>query len=393
MSSNKALIFIIACMYLVSCQKDKHLSISDCHYNFTDSSVAHPQNSVFSALVSKYKNQGYPGFVLCVYDSINGMWLGAAGKACLETGQDMSICNLQHSASVSKIYISTCILKLYEQGKLDINAPAKNYLPNDLPDISNINEASVKNLMNHSTGIYDFNNNPKLYADAINNPFAVKSWKDHLNRYVKGKPAVFPAGTSVQYSNTNYLLLGLIIEKVSGKSLGDAMNELLLNPYGLTETYYKSSAGYPNIPGIPNSYFEHNTGSLQNCTNMQLHFADISMGHEGIIASPRDYVLFLNKLLSGQILQPASLAAMETFNDVPNTTDKYGAGLFSFQTPSGTIIGHSGGGFGTMTFLFRILDKNRTVFFATNMGSIFTGNLSERFYKEVFYDIVAAADY
>ena len=99
----------------------------------------------------------------------------------------------------------------------------------------------------------------------------------------------------LQYSNTNYLLLGLIIENVTGKPLGDAMNEWIITPCHLTETYYKSSSGYPNIAGIPNSYFEHNTGSLQNCTAMQLHFANISMGHEGIIASPRDYVLFLDK--------------------------------------------------------------------------------------------------
>jgi len=393
MKRSKVFIFFIVSMLTVSCQKDDLHPISGCHYNFTDSSSSHPKNNVFTALVNKYKNEGYPSFVLCVYDSINGMWLGSAGKACLETGQPMSICNLQHSASVSKIYISTCILRLYEQGKLDINALARNYLPLGLPDISNINEVTVKNLLNHTSGIYDFNNNPELYVDAINNPFAVKSWEDHLNKYVKGKAAVFPAGTSVQYSNTNYLLLGLIIEKVTDMSLGDAMNELLIILYGLTETYYKSSPGYPNISGIPNSYYEHNDGLLQNCTDIQLHFADISMGHEGIIASPHDYVLFLNKLLSNQILQPSTLAIMEEFNSAPQTTDKYGLGLFSFQTPSGTIIGHSGGGFGTMTFLFRLPSKNRTVFFATNMGSIFKSSLSDKFYKEVFYDIIASTNY
>ena len=379
--------------FISTCIKDNHIGIANCNYNFVDSSSSHPKNSVFNALVHKYTKWGYPGFVLCVYDSINGLWIGSAGKSCIETNEPMEICNLHHSASVSKMYISTAILKLYEQGKLDINSLAKNYLPDNLPSIANLNEATVKNLLNHSSGIYDFNSNPKLYVDAINDPFNVKSWRDHLNKYVCGMDAVFPVGTSVEYSNTNFLLLGLVIEKVTGKSLGDAINELIIQPLGLNETYYKSSPGYPNIPGITNNYFEHYEGLIQNCTDIQLHFANTAMGHEGIIASPRDYVRFLNKLLGNKILQPNTLAIMEDFKVVPNTSTMYGLGLFSLDTPSGKVIGHSGGGFGTMTLLLQIPGKKRTVFFASNLGSIFKSELSDKFYNEVLNEIVENTNY
>lgn len=383
---------VVCCFLLTCCENDQLVEIKNCNYIFKDSSVIHPRNEIFNDLVNRFKNMGYPGFVLSMYDSVNGLWLGAAGQSCIETHEPMDICNLHHSASVSKIYISTAILRLYEQGRLDINALAINYLPPDLPDIANIDRTTVKNLLNHSSGIYDFNNNPKLYVNAINDTFSIKSWKDHL-KYVSGKEAVFPPGTSAEYSNTNYLLLGLIIEKVSGKSLGDAINELIIEPCGLNETFYKSSYGYPEVAGIPNSYFEHYKGIIQNCTRLQLHFANVSMGHEGIIASPADYIRFLDKLLGNKILQPETLAMMEDFIEVPGSKDKYGLGLFLFDTPSGKMIGHSGGGFGTMTLLFQLPDIKRTVFFATNLGSIFKSDLSEKFYNEVFYEIVEKTDY
>ncbi len=331
--------------------------------------------------------------MLCEYDSINGLWIGASGKSCIETNTPMTITTLHHSASVSKMYIATAILKLYERGELDINDLAKIYLPADIPEIANLGKATVKNLMNHTSGIFDFDDDPKIYADEINDLFCVKSWRDHLNNYVKGKKAVFPVGESTDYSNTNFTLLGLIIENVTQKPLGDAMDELIFKPCGLAETYYKSSPGYPNIPGIPNSYFEHYEGSVQNCTDMQLHFSSISMGHEGIIASPRDYVMFLYQLLGNKILKPETLALMQEFVDVPNSIYNFGLGIFSVDTPEGTVIGHSGGGFGTMTFLFQLTDKKRTIFFATNLGSIFESELSDKFYTDVLNEIVEKSEY
>lgn len=383
---------VACCLLLTGCENDQLVEIKSCDYAYSDSSAIHPRNEIFSDLVIRFKNMGYPGFVLSVYDSVNGLWSGAAGQSCIETHEPMDICNLHHSASVSKSYISTAVLRLYEQGRLDINSLAINYLPPDLPDIPNIDRCTIKNLLNHSSGIFDFNNNPELYADALNDPYTIESWKDYL-KYVKGKDAVFPVGTSAEYSNTNFLLLGLIIENVSGESLGDAINELIIEPCGLNETYYKSSPGYPEIAGIPNSYFEHYKGLIQNCTRLQLHFANVSMGHEGIIASPADYIRFLDMLLGNKILQPETLEMMEDFIEVPGSEERYGLGLFLFDTPSGKMIGHSGGGFGTMTLLFQLPDKKRTVFFATNLGSIFKSDLSEKFYNEVFYEVIEKVDY
>jgi len=394
MKSVSLYLFAVACCFLFTrCEKDNHIETIINNYAFNDSSSLHPMNAVFTELVKKYNAEGYPGFVLCEYDSINGLWIGAAGKSCIETNTPMTITTLHHSASVSKMYIATTILKLYEQGKLRLDDHVKDYLPADVSEIANLGKATIKNLLNHTSGIFDFDNDPKIYADQINDPFCVKSWRDHLNRYVKGKNAVFPVGAGVDYSNTNFTLLGLIIENVTKKPLGDVIDELIIKPCGLTETYYKSSPGYPAIPGIPNSYFEHYDGTIQNCTDMQLHFSSVSMGHEGMIASPRNYVMFLHQLLGNKILKPETLALMKEFVDVPNSTINFGLGLFSVDTPIGEVIGHSGGGFGTMTFLIQIPDKKRTIFFATNLGSIFKSDLSDKFYTDVLYDIVEKSEY
>jgi D-alanyl-D-alanine carboxypeptidase len=221
------------------------------------------------------------------------------------------------------------------------------------------------------------------YVEPINNPFVNVSWKDYLKKYVSGRKAIFNCGEKHNYCNTNYLLLGLIIENTTGQNLGDAMHTILLAPYGLSETYYKSSPNYPNVKGVTENYFSQFNGYIQNGTKYQQHFANISIGHEGIIASPRDYVLFMNKLINNEILKPETMQMMIDFSE-----SKYGMGIINEKYDNGYVIGHTGGGFGTMTFLFHIKQTNTTVFYASNIGSHFITEMSENFYDNLLNDLI-----
>ncbi len=379
----KLFIFPIIILIVSSCYKDDNIGISGCNYIFPDTSYLHPKNIDFTLWLENHQKIGFPGLVLALLDS-NGLWLGAKGYASIEQKIPMKICHLHHSASICKTYIAVCVLKLYENGQLDIDEKAVNYLPDNLPDIANLKEVTIKQLLNHSSGIPDFMTDLMSYIEPINNPFINNSWKDYLEKYVAGRAALFNCGEKHEYCNTNYLLLGLIVENAYKQSLGDAVHNILLAPYGLTETYYKSSLGYPNVSGVTENYFSQFNGYIQNGTKYQQHFANIAIGHEGIIASSRDYVMFLDKLMNNEILKP------ETMQIMTNVSESiYGLGVVKEEYDNGYVIGHTGGGFGTMTFLFHIKETNTTVFYASNLGSHFSTEMSGKFYSSLLNDIIA----
>jgi CubicO group peptidase (beta-lactamase class C family) len=112
------------------------------------------------------------------------------------------------------------------------------------------------------------------------------------------------------------------------------------------------------------------------------------MGHEGIIASPHDYVSFLDKLMRGQILQPETLRSMTTFHRAKDREVEYGLGIMRRKVNNVVIIGHNGGGFGTMTYLFFIPENNVTIFFAANIGSLFATPQSDWFYDDLLTEII-----
>lgn len=348
---------------------------------------SHPKNESYTGWLDKYYLAGYPGLVLSVLDSAGRLWQGARGFAEVESAIPLLPCHRHHSASVSKTYIAFLVLKLHQEGVLDLDAPLGDYLSINF-EIDNFECVTIRQLLGHKSGIFDYDTNPKIFVDYLNNPFQVSHWTEIISRYVAGEKANFSCGAHTKYSDTNYTLLGVLLEKVTGKSLGMIMNEKLLTPFALTETYYKASPGYPRIPATANSYFYFAEDRLQNCTEWQEHFADIAMGHEGVIASPPDYAKFLSMLIDGELLPSVIMDEMMTFSLPVDSDTRLGLGLEQRITPYGAIFGHSGGGFGTMTLLFREPDTETTFFVGTNLGSIFESSAGEVFYQELLFDLV-----
>jgi D-alanyl-D-alanine carboxypeptidase len=371
---------------LTGCAKDDFSPVNSCE-GIIINNASYPHNPEFTEWIERYSVQGYPGLVLYVRDGKGNIWQDARGYALIESDTPLLTCHRHHSASVSKTYIAVLVMKLYEQGLIDLDEKLSTYLPFHL-SIENFNCVTVRQLLSHRSGIFDFDTNPEIFVDYLNDPFQVDHWREILNRYVEDREADFTCGSNTKYSDTNFLLLGVLLEQVSGKPLGLVMEEELLSPFGLTETYYKASEGYPRISMTANSYFYFTEGKLQNCTDWQEHFANISMGHEGIIASPADYVKFLHFLVSGQILQPESLLTMMDFTLSSENETELGLGLEKITTPYGSIYGHSGGGFGTMTLLFYEPETETTFFVGANVGSIFESEAGELFYDQLLDDLV-----
>jgi D-alanyl-D-alanine carboxypeptidase len=146
----------------------------------------------------------------------------------------------------------------------------------------------------------------------MNNPFEDRTFESRYEKFVYGKPAAFAPGEGFNYSNAGFDMLGLTIEEASGMSFGDYFQQEIIEPLGLTSTYFKSSPGYPEIAGLVNGYVEHYPGEMQNCTHIDREVSEMGMGQLGVIANPYEFARFYQELIRGNVLEPATLEEMLT---------------------------------------------------------------------------------
>ena len=346
----------------------------------------HPKGAAFQQLLDDYVKRGLPGLVMFV-KSPEGMWNGAAGYARLETRERMTPMHLHHAASIAKTYTATAIMMLVDEGKIVVDAKINAYLPRKITDkIGNGNEATVRHLLNHTSGIRDWQNDEiKSEIDFGNDPYGAYP-PERLLEYISGKPAHFPPGSQARYSNTNYLLLALIMDHVLGESQAGFVSKRIIKHLGLENTYYKNEPGYPRPPGLVNSYEDaFGNGTLRNITDLAIQSIKRYWGHAGYIASSHDYARFIEALFNGELVSAVSLQEM-----MPRDGGYYGFGLYFHFTPYGRGIGHNGGGPETQTHRHYYPDSKTTLVLLTNAGNqgkpgkLFFGALIDDAVKTIF---------
>ncbi|MBN2892645.1 MAG: beta-lactamase family protein [Bacteroidales bacterium] len=387
-SKKKYLILLLFVAIFMSCDKSMNEQVVDCNFNVQTDNATNPKSELYQQLLDEYTVRGLPGISLCIETPEEGLYIGTSGYANIEDGIKMKPCHIHHSASIAKTFISTMILILAQEGKLNLDDPAKNYLPVEIySNIDNADVATIRQLMNHSSGIYNFDDNYKMYVDTFNDTKGNNSTVELFENYVYGMQAYFEVGTDNHYSNTNFSLLGMIIENVSGISLGDFMQQNIIEPLNLQYTYYKSSPNYPNMPSVVNSYFMHFNNQLQNCTADQKHFSNIAYGHEGVLSNPYDFAFFMKQLVSGNIIDDEYLSQMLNFT-TNSEGDDYGLGIFKYKTDFETGFGHTGGALGTMTYAIYFPDSDISFSMCCNLGPVFVCNLNKLFYDNLFNELI-----
>lgn len=223
--------------------------------------------------------------------------------------------------SITKTYTAVVVLKLAEQGKLSLEDKLSKYFP-EVADSDNI---SIKQLLRHESGLFNFTNAPE-YLDYM---YQAQS-NEQLMKKVLSYDAVFQSGTSQEYSNTNFLLLGFIAEKITGKSLTQLIAEIVTEPLGVKSTYLSSK----NTVEDGEVWSYRYQGDWQPLPNTHL---SIPQGAGAVVSNAEDVSLFLTKLFSGKILTEASLAKMTEMKQ------HLGLGVMEFPFYDRRAIGHNGG--------------------------------------------------
>jgi len=165
------------------------------------------------------------GIQVSIRDSLDNSWNVSVGSSDLEQTSRLGNNDLLRIGSVTKIFTSTLILRLAEQNYLQLDQKLSVYFN----DISNVKDVSIKNLLNHSSGIIDIFSMPGVFIASSNHPD--KKWNPYLLAEVCMKKKLeFQPGLKHSYSNTNYIILGLIAEKATGKKVNQLFEEFILEP-------------------------------------------------------------------------------------------------------------------------------------------------------------------
>jgi D-alanyl-D-alanine carboxypeptidase len=193
---------------------------------------------------------------------------------------------------------------------------------------------------------------------------------DYLG-FINGKPSQFTPGSRYRYTNTNYELLAIIGDQLTGDH-AKYIRDKIFKPLGLIHSFYREDANYLNQPDLVNSYWDrYSNGAIENCSQMQQINVASLIGDDGMIASPIDYVKFLKGLFDGELLSAPTMDQMLTFvkNDTGKYAYGYGLGIHYDPYNQHTEYGHTGGGIGAGCELGYLPDKNIFFFIAINMGT------------------------
>lgn len=268
------------------------------------------------------------GMSAAVYVPGQGTWQGVAGVS--HAGQPITNNMKFGLASISKLYLSTIMLKLAENNIVNLNDPIQSWIPSYNSINPNI---TIRQLLNHTSGVADpFFISP--WMDTIkNNPTRVFTPHEVLGWV--GTP-YFAPGAGWSYSNTNYVIAGMIIQNATGIHLSKLIRDSILTPLNLTNTFYDVSE--PEIPIITHRWW--NGVDYHDTSRVGLNTAVAYAG--AIFSTPKEVGAFYNALFSGQLLNANSLAELTNFVATSNPYYQYGFGISKETTQGYTYWGHGG---------------------------------------------------
>ena len=224
--------------------------------------------------------------------------------------------------SISKTFTATIIHQLVDEGKISLQAKLADFFP-EIPGAAQI---SIDMLLRHQSGLFNFTND-SLYASYLSEP------KTHAEilQIIGSYPLDFEPGSKTSYSNSNYVLLGYIIEKTEGLSYAEVLKNRITKPLQLKNTYYGGA--------IDLAQNESNSYKLEDGHYVPETITDMSIPHGAgaIVSNPEDLTRFLEGLFLGRLVSDSSLKDMTT---IP---ERMGSGLFVFPFYNHKGYGHTGG--------------------------------------------------
>lgn len=279
-----------------------------------------------------------------IYEGDNKVFEYQAGWEDMPGNKALSGVSLFRIGSVTKTYTATLVLKAVEEEKLTLEQTIHTFFP----AITHAGKITVRQLLNHHSGIHNFTNSEGFGEWASQN----RTTKELLEKIIAGG-SDFTPGTKGEYSNSNYVLLAMLLEQVYQKPYTDILTEKIIRPLKLSHTLFGIQAAADK--NAANAYNYEEGWQQLSLTNLSVPF-----GAGAIVATAGDVAIFSRALFTGKIISKKSVATMQTL------TDGYGLGLFKQTVDSDTVLTHDGIIDGFYAYMFYLPAKDITYVLLVN---------------------------
>ncbi|MFB7121137.1 serine hydrolase domain-containing protein [Bacillus tropicus] len=303
---------------------------------------------------------GYPGILANISKS-GKTWSYTAGVADVRTKKPMKADFRFRIGSVTKTFIATVLLQLSGENRLNLDDSIEKWLPGVIQGNGyDANQITIRQILNHTSGIAEYMNSKDFDIMDTKKSYTAEE-------FVKmgiSLPPDFAPGKGWSYSNTGYVLLGILIEKVTGNSYAEEVENRIIEPLDLSNTFLPGNSSV--IPGT-----KHARGYIQLDGASELK--DVTYINPGssdgdIISNADDLNKFFSYLLSGKLLKEQQLKQMLTTVPTDREGAGYGLGIVEFKLPNGVSVwGHRGSVLGFSTFVGGTLGGKHTL--AVNLNS------------------------
>ncbi|MFB7666030.1 serine hydrolase domain-containing protein [Kitasatospora sp. NPDC056138] len=306
--------------------------------------------------------EGVPGVVAEVRDA-RGVWRTSSGVADLADGQRARAGDRFRIGSVTKTFVATVVLQLVAERRIGLDDPIERGLPGVVPNGGNI---TVRQLLSHTSGLADYLTTLLAEPDALRSAQTSHYTPAELVAISAKLGPQFAPGTSWAYSNTNYVVLGMLVEHVTGHRLGDEITRRIVRPLQLADTSFPSTADALSGPHLHG--YEWLDGPTAAPVDLTVFSPSPIWGAGTMTSTADDLNRFYRALFGGRLLAPGLLAQMRLPHPIDDHGRAYGLGLESrtYCANGQAAWGHSGSVAGYETFSFTTADGRRQITFSLN---------------------------
>ena len=322
-----------------------------------------------------------PGAVVLIRSSDQGNWSSAFGTKAIDSDEPIAIDDYFRIGSNTKTMTATVILQLVQEGKLSLDDPLSKYVAG----FPNSEQITIAQLAAMRSGLDAYTSVPSYNQALDDDP--TKAWApEELLDLARPLAPLFPPGEQYNYSNTNYALLGVIIEQLTGKSVAENFEERIFDPLGLDQTSYPARTD-SSIPDPHPQGYQFQT-NVEDIDSYAVPPEDLPAALDGtlpplddtiinpsafstagaVISTPRDMADYVEAMVGGKLLdertQELRIASIQQIN--PAKPTGYGYGLCEFRP---FLYGHDGQVPGFGTFLAYDIDADITIVIATNLAA------------------------
>ena len=302
-----------------------------------------------------------PGVIAGVWIPGRGTWIHAAGVANLDSGELMDPTMHFRIASNTKTFTANRILQLADKDELELDDPLSKWIP-DFPNGSSI---TIRQLLNMTSGIFSFTEDDGFNQAYTDHPLETLTPEQEVELAITHPPYFLP-GQGYHYSDTNYTLLGMILEKATGNQVEEEITKNILVPLGLDET------SFPTTPAMPlpfaHGYRLQNTASGTTYKDITLSDPSVPWTGGAMISTLDDLKDWVKALGKGGLLSVEMHKEQLQWVPVPGQERwnvQYGLGIFSL----GGFLGHTGAIFGYNSFMGYLPSADATIIVLANLST------------------------